>query len=117
MLAGLAVVGAVGATGVALESSAVARYGIRETGWELMPNWLVRVKRYYIVNAFPGQYRAHLTTCQVLGVSHWHGNPNFAKLDTEAHEDLILALHGKRTRLTNTTRFAEYDLLPTAPTD
>ena len=113
MLAGLVLVGAVGASGVALADSAVARYGIRETQWQQQPNLLLWVKRYYIVNAFPGEYRAHLATAQVLTVAKWHGRPNFAALDAEAHEDLILAFHGKRPRLTNTTRFADYDLLPT----
>lgn len=86
---------------------------IHETGWNISPSTLHKIKRYYILNAFLGEDRPHLCTTQVMTVSQLvEGSLREGDLDGEARVELARVLSGGEKRMPNTVRFNENDALP-----
>ena len=87
---------------------------ISYTEWEWSPNTLLRVRRYFILNAFPFSSRKHhLTTAKVITAERFSVlGENYESIDAEAQAELLRVIEGEAPRSRNTVRFSDYDLLP-----
>jgi len=83
-----------------------------------MPNQAVKVRRYFVFNAFPFAHRKHLATAQLLGLSELN-RPGLSYLacDEEAAQELTGVLEGLQPTNPNTMRFRDYDILETQRKD